>query len=391
MGQPSPTDAFGGPLKTADMELTASQKRRTYGALGVVGLLIFGVLVGHGAPDAGPSAFSRNVDGLLLMQRYLESQGTEVRLRTTPWSLDVEEDANAVWLMAFPWRRAATAQELEVLDEHLKSGGLIVLAHSGALNDPVQNELLAWLGLRMVEVLPEPSLWPSAWWRERRGTHQLTVLDRGQGMGDRPTPLGLSRRGRWAPSAPPDAQVLYLGEAGDPMVFAFGHGEGEVVVLPVELWANGWLMNAGNAQVLEGLRRSFDVPWRFDEYHLGLGTPETTEASQSRHAWDLLALHLALLYGLAVWAAGRRFGPPWRELRQTPSTGSTAIFLRGLGTLHRHLGHHRDAARAMVERARQLDPKSPAADISESEIDGIGDDATLISLANRMSPKEGSL
>ena len=37
-------------------------------------------------------------------------------------------------------------------------------------------------------------------------------------------------------------------------------------------------------------------------------------------------------------------------------TGSTGSFLLGLGALHHRLGHHAEAARRLLERARELDP-----------------------------------
>jgi hypothetical protein len=96
--------------------------------------------------------------------------------------------------------------------------------------------------------------------------------------------------------------------------------------------------------------------WTFDEFHHGLLAPADAAAGSGR-SFDSYLLHVAFLYLLAVFAAIRRFGPAWSE--PPVIAGSTAAFLVGLGGLHHRLGHHREGARQLVDRAREIDPRLP--------------------------------
>src|SRR5262249_21634621 len=136
-------------------------------------------------------------------------------------------------------------------------------------------------------------------------------------------------------------------------VFEMTAGTGRVVVLPAEALSNARLFEAGNADLLEALSRALVEPWGFDEYHHGLSMPAPDVAPQSTLAFDVVLLHLVLLYALAASGLVRRFGPAWAE--PSSMTGSTGTFLLGLGTLHHRLGHHHAAARLLLERAQQLD------------------------------------
>ena len=129
------------------------------------------------------------------------------------------------------------------------------------------------------------------------------------------------------------------------------HG-GRVVVLPADALSNARLGEAGNADLLETLLRNLGPRWAFDEVHHGLAAAPAAKGPLGRAA-DLLLAHLVLLYLLAVLALARRQGPAWRE----PATvaGSAATFLLGMGALHHRLGHHAEAARLLLRRARELD------------------------------------
>jgi hypothetical protein len=176
---------------------------------------------------------------------------------------------------------------------------------------------------------------------------------------------------------PPDgAQVLFRDRDGRPAAFSYSRWAGRLVVLPASALSNARIAEDGNGDLLESLVAAFGSEWAFDEFHHGLVSPAAVATGTgATRALDLVLLQLALLYALAVLAVSRRFGPAWSEPRVV--AGSAASFLRGVGALHHRLGHHRDAARLLVERARQMHPRV-AFDEPEA---GAGGDAGLLRLA----------
>jgi hypothetical protein len=167
---------------------------------------------------------------------------------------------------------------------------------------------------------------------------------------------------RRVPRAPDGARVLYRAQGRWPAVFDVKVGDGRVIVLPAEALSNARLFQPGNADLLETLSGALVEPWWFDEYHHGLSMPTPGSAPPSTLAFDVAALHLVLLYVLAVAALARRFGPAWAE--PPALAGSTGTFLLGLGALHHRLGHHQAAARLLLDRVRQFDRSwSPSPDM----------------------------
>jgi hypothetical protein len=130
-----------------------------------------------------------------------------------------------------------------------------------------------------------------------------------------------------------------------------------VVVLPAQALANCRLGHPGNADLLASLRQWLGPSWVFDEYRHGLSAPRSAADRAPLLAFDLLGIHLAVFYLLAVVALAMRFGPPWKVDSRVP--GSTAAFLVGLGRLHDRLGHHTEAARLLVERVGEFDVRVP--------------------------------
>ena len=66
----------------------------------------------------------------------------------------------------------------------------------------------------------------------------------------------------------------------------------------------------------------------------------------------LSGIVVGLAYGLFVAALGRRFGPEWPE--PAPASGATGAFLQTIAGIHDRLGHHRDAAQALRDRAHEV-------------------------------------
>jgi len=155
------------------------------------------------------------------------------------------------------------------------------------------------------------------------------------------------------------------------------------VVLPAELLANARLREPAHAALLETLRGWLSPPWRFDEYHHGLGaTSRQAAASPTQRGLDLLLLQLLLVYLMAALALGRRLGPAWRET--PPLAGSAGSFLLRLGTLHHRLGHHGDGAALLLRRAAELDRRL-APDASLRALAERGDAAALVEVGQSVA------
>ena len=342
--------------------------------------------------DRGPSVLSDRSSGWMLAHRYLEARGTEVDLGTSPLGQTADgagEGAEAVQpavqVVAFPWLQPASNDELDALDGHLRDGGTVVVAFSTQRSGVSQEVVLDRLGLTQVRQDRPRPLWPTEWWRVRRGGLRLDSAE------DR-APLWVSSDTPWVPAAPPQAEVYHFAPAVDaggeavPMVFAYPRHRGRVVVLPNEVLANGRLgdreRGQGSADLLESLRQGLGGVWRFDEYHHGIVGRSANDARRTQRSWDLFAVHLVLLYGLALWALSRRFGP----VHPPPTTrlGTTRTFLDALGALHHQLGHHHDAARQLVARVRRLDPQLPAEDL-EARASEVSRGADLLKLAQEVA------
>ena len=331
------------------------------------------------------SSLSRGHDGLWLARAYLEARGTRVHLLDGPLGEvasitegAIAEAAGTTLVLAFPWQRFPEAGEVDAVQAHLRRGGNLLLLYDGRGENPAGEGLWQAVGLGQEHGLRDrPPLEPFRWWQHRTIGWTLGAAegeaDPPEGLpplrlppgleiavpaldhvprpdDDRPSEplLELPRTGDLGPSVEPSAR-------GAVVAFRYRHQSGQVVVLPVRAWHNAFLQRGDNAELLEMLGARLGDTWIFDEYHHGWIRPELIPESTARHAWDLLAMHLALLYALVLLALVRRFGPPWSEAPQR--FGSTAAFLRSLGQLHHRLGHHADAARLIAERVRQLDPR----------------------------------
>jgi hypothetical protein len=128
-----------------------------------------------------------------------------------------------------------------------------------------------------------------------------------------------------------------------------------VLVLPTEAFANARVSIPGNAALLEGALHSLGDEWAFDEFHHGFVVAEAVADVHPRRVLDLYLVHIVFLYGVAVLAVARRFGPAMGERAHLAS--STGAFLRALGAHHRRLRHETAAARLLVERVRDWDSR----------------------------------
>ncbi len=326
-------------------------------ALGALSLLGAMLLERGGGAEA--SSLSRGPGGWLAARRYLEERGCRVAL------LDVSLGANAaagVVAVAFPWQtlEADLDAVTEGLETHLEAGGTLLLAVAGDADALGQGAVLKALGLEWRDLRGPPPLLP--WrWREFAAAEWFLASPEAQ----RRPPVRIEAP-RGVPRMPESGEALRLGEGGVPVVFVFPRKKGRVVVLPANALANGRISDAGNADLLEQLRTWLGDDWAFDELHHGLAAAADAGGTPRENLVEPFLLHLALLYVLAVLALARRFGPAWAE--PAAIGGSTAQFLIGLGALHHRLGHHPAAARLLVERARDLDPRLPTPQVTPGEV-----------------------
>jgi hypothetical protein len=305
------------------------------------------VMIRSTTQEAESSSLSHGPNGWLAARLYLERRGLHVSLLDKPIDQLNRRD---VLVLTFPWQRFGTSGQLEAIEKHLLAGGRVIIAYSGQIRSADEIRLCEDLDLDWMKVGGQPPLEPLKWWKFASTEWNVTA-DPSAHRGANPLLITAPRQ---VPVPPSSAHVLYRGDDGAPAVFSYTHGHGTVLVLPVVVFSNCRLTNGGNADLLESLSRSLDGTWVFDEYHHGLVSSISPARTASGSFFDYLLLHLVLLYLLTVFAMARRFGPPWKE--SPVISGSTAAFLMGLGSLHEKLGHHRDAARLLCERAAELDP-----------------------------------
>jgi hypothetical protein len=338
--------------------------------LAVLAAAVLAALAGRDAGAPG-SSVSRGPAGWLAARKYLEARGTKVALWREP--LDRFSGRGAL-VVTFPWQQGQLLGGADALARHLQRGGNVVLAWSGGSNETVEDTVLEELGLTLYEVRKAP-LSPLAW-RKFAGKEWDLREPAGKAA---PLRVWAPRR---MPELPKDPEVLYRTPGGQPAVVRLRRGRGSLWLLPVDALANARLGKAGNADLLETLRARLGGPWTFDEYHHGLAVVEGEEGASFRRILDLVLLHLAVLYVLAVLTLARRFGPPWRE--SPVVTGSVGAFLVGLGALHHRLRHHRDAARRLLERTRELSPDLILPDGLARQAETAGPD-DLVALARTLA------
>jgi hypothetical protein len=320
--------------------------RRILIAGAVLAVLGIGIAVFAGVRgEARGSVLSRGPGGWLAARRYLAARGVRVRVLDQP--LDRFE-SGGVLVTAFPWQQGLSGDAGDQLEAHLRRGGNLVLAYSGDRGNRPEIVAFEGLGLALHEVR-KLTLNPLLWRRFNREEWDL-----------RPAP-GLTGPGepvrvwapRWAPAFPKPARVLYQGPGGEPLLAAVARYRGTIWLVPADVFANARLANGGNADLLETLRRRLGDEWTFDEYHHGFTARPALETAALGRTLDLILVHLTALYLAAVLALARPFGPAWSP--PLAVAGSTGAFLLGLGAIHHRLGHHRQAAKKLLARVRELD------------------------------------
>ncbi|MEM7051699.1 MAG: hypothetical protein AAF604_18675 [Acidobacteriota bacterium] len=307
-------------------------------------VMVLAVLLADHSPPA--SSLSKRAGGLLAARQLVELQGVATEtLDRDPETL--EEELSGTLVSIFPWRLFSLRSEER--GEFLRRWrGTAILLYSGNLNDD-EDTTFGSFDMPLAAVRDDPPVAPAEWFRYTREI--WTVEAEAEGF----EPLVMPAV-TWVPLAPAGSRVLYRAPGGEPLVFAVDRGVSRFWVMPLRAVVNSSLRQGGNADLLASLAAEVPSPWIFDEHALGVRGADVGEDNPvGRRVFSLLGLHLLVLYGVSAWALGRRFGTPWREAPVL--VGSTAIFLRGLGALHRRAGHHREVAEALVARSEELDSR----------------------------------
>jgi hypothetical protein len=344
------------------------RERIAFAILAAVCIGLIAIVSSHTRGGGAGSAQSRAAAGWAAARLYVQARGTPVVLIDRP--LAEALGPPGVLALVFPWQRWELSELRPLLLRHLQAGGDIVFAYSGEQPHPAgEGRVAEALGLDQTTLRPRPPLGPFAWRAFAATEWEL----RPPGDAD-PARAIRVRAFAHGFKAPADATTLLADAEGRALAFAFPRLRGRVVALPAALLANAGVGSRAAADLLETLRVGLRGAWSFDEYHHGLTAAVTPASVASRRVFDLWLLHLAVVYLLALLALARPFGPVWSE--PTVCSGSAATFLRGLGALHRRLGHEREAAALLVARARELDPR-----IAERDPEGTG----LLSLAQALA------
>jgi hypothetical protein len=320
------------------------------------GLILAGAIavVTGSSAGAAASTLGRGPLGWLGFARLLEQRGVTVERLDRPLEHLDAGVPGATLLVAFPWQSARSSFEPAPLLGFVRRGGRLVVATSGAPPGPAERALLDALGVEPGQRPASPPLRPLRWWRERRAGASWPA------GGDAPWSATLRTGALRAVPRPPPAgagttAALAVDERGGVVASIFALGEGEVWLLPAQVFANAWLGEPGNATLALALADSLGERAMFDEYHHGLvGARGDAAGGAARRSFDAVLLQLALVWALALLTLGWRFGPTWR----TPALPADAhrAFLVGLGALHHRLGHDREAARALVHRVAAYAP-----------------------------------
>jgi hypothetical protein len=294
--------------------------------------------------EAKGSSLSKGANGWLAARKYLEARGARVALLDAPLDSSAGE---GVLVTTFPWQQGASMEAAEALENHLRRGGDLVLGYSGIEGNPGETVVMERLGMPLEEVR-RVTLNPMRWRAAAR--REWSLRPDGEARGAAPVRVWAPRS---APEIPKLAEALFRSPRGRPAVVLLRRYKGRILLLPADALANARLGEPGNAGLLETLRVRLGDRWTFDEYHHGLTGAIGVETATFGRALDLILLHLAALYLVALWTLSRRFGPAWSE--PPTVTGSAGAFLLGLGALHHRLGHHAQAALRLLERVRELD------------------------------------
>lgn len=333
--------------------MTTSRTRLMAAAALVVVLAAATLLaISAGSKVEGPTTSSRFGAGLRGAYRYLQLRGAEPE----NWdrSLDSLPREPGLLIIALPLNVPFTRGDAQALEDWLLRGGNLLLLGSGRELSPFEWSLIHGLSLSVEASRGAPPWRYAAWraWVSRR--QELHPPDGEAAPADGPPVRELM--GTHAIARPGDARDLLLDEDGTPALFEFRRGKGRVTVFNnVSAFSNALLAEGGNLELLEGLAhrlRPEGGRLLFDEWHHGHRAAAALAKSHLVSPAALLLAHAALLYFLALWTLGRRFGPVITPAG--PAAGSVGRRLMSIASLHRASHHASHAGNVLLESVRRL-------------------------------------
>jgi hypothetical protein len=321
---------------------------------------------------ADASSLSRGSAGWSAARWYLEERGSSIRTLATTIAEGIGE--SDVLVVTGPAAGGFAPPDADAVERFVRGGGRLVLGYSSRTRPSLLRDRLA-LAFKP-SILRPRSLNPMIWKEEASRTDHLPLL----GSGPR-VALGPVKE---YPLTQEGDEILVANARAEPLAILRPFGKGEILLLPDELFSNGRLKGPGNNALLEGIRRRFGegAAWAFDEYHHGVASAGSPAGLRSRRGLDLFLFQILLAYGLFVAALGRRFGPEWPE--PVPASGATGAFLMTTAGIHDRLGHHRDAAVVLRDRAREV----LGVDVSLAEGPEFPGARGLIEVARRIHEKQ---
>ncbi len=360
------------------------------GLAAAASLLLLVFLAASSGAGNRPTTKSTLGRGYYAAFHYLQRQAAPV----ISWEqeLDTLPETPGLLIIASPITSAFTRNDGYAVRGWLARGGHLILLHSGGTPTPGETALFDAFKLHAAQIRHEAP-WAFPQWiewkraeqtlepvgesihahpRAKTGTRDLTTLT----LPDRAHPrartgAGKSLRFRWqahdrahprakvgtyAIQSPGEARVLYQDAEGTPAVFAFGVARGDIVVVNnSSILSNRLLREGSNLEFLEELIEEFTPAGGaiyFDEWHHGHRAASAEARRSILGPFEMLALHLAFLYFVAVWTLSRPFGP--RPEAAPGHAGSTSRWLLSLASLHRRNSHAEQAGQLLLKSARQL-------------------------------------
>lgn len=293
---------------------------------------------------------------------------TDLGVPTESWRRPLSElqsdvAPGAVLVLTAPLVPRLDNADADALDRWLASGGHVVLQWTGEEAPSAPLGVSTSLDIQVASV----SLSPDATLTELTEPRSLRPPDgaseASQDSQDSAQVLTMPRvRGVIRPSL--RDTVLYTDDSGT-SVRRRRVGAGKAWLFDGPALANRWIARGSdNALVWRKIVGGAPAVV-FDDYHQGLVALDVLDAQQPRWPFDLLLVHVALLWMLAAWMLGRPYGPlTGRPRLVRPPPPSIRRELRTLARIHAHHGHAAQAAATLHAEALAAAPTAPLPPLS---------------------------
>jgi hypothetical protein len=320
--------------------------------LGLLGLMLLTVLLSarQDAGDDEPPALtshSTEADGAQALALWLEALGYPVR-RIEGFRFDLNRD-DALLLVLSP-QQAFSAGEIEWLSDWVQRGGTLVLATD------------QWVAGPLLEHFDLDIVFLDEFVRTANPAQPLLL--------DPPWTQATVQTERYLRTARDDV-VVHLGEARQPLLLSFDHGDGRIFAAATAFpFTNAGLREMDNARLVHNLATLAGPEGQiaFDEFHHGYQTARTLTTWVHTTAQGRSVIYAGLVVFLYLLIGGRRFGRPLPLPRSTARRAPVEhihamanLFRRG-GKRAAILRHYHDQLKRELASPYRLDPTLADAD-----------------------------